>query len=132
MKIIRKIKKVIAESRLAPLFLDTDRYGKMIPNINWDPLCKQKRVLITYLDIKEASVQIMDAYEESANGTIHTNRYELFVIIKEFIDRNYCIDVCANDDVKAQRYLIKNRYDIVFGMGENGKTWKCDNCGSRF
>lgn len=20
----------------------------------------------------------------------------------------------------------------VFGMGENGKTWKCDNCGSRF
>lgn len=20
----------------------------------------------------------------------------------------------------------------VFGMGDNGKTWKCDNCGSRF
>ena len=54
------------------------------------------------------------------------------------IDINDCIPkcpICGSSSLSK----ITNTHKVakmvafgIFGMGENGKTWKCDNCGSRF
>lgn len=115
---IKQIKKAIAKSKLAPLFIETNRYGNLVPNINLDLNHKQKRVLFVYLDLFEASQQILKCYTKNESGALHTNRSEFFEIISCLIEKNYCIDVCAHDDDKAIEYIAKQEYDIVFGLGE--------------
>lgn len=115
---IKKIKRAIAESKIAALFIEDNRYGNLVPNINLDPAHDQKRVLFIYLDLFESSQQILKCYNKNESGALHTNRSEFFQIINCLIERNYCIDVCAHDDVKAIGYIEKQEYDIIFGLGE--------------
>lgn len=113
-----KIKKAIAESRLAPIFLPGKRFGNLVPNINLDTTRKQKNVLLVYLDMFEASIQISSSYQRGESGAVHTNRLELFQMIKVLIEMDFCIDVCGNDDVQAQKYIEMKEYDVIIGLGE--------------
>ncbi len=112
------LKRTIARSRFAPVFLPGNRYGNLVPNINLDVTRKQKRVLLIYLDMFEASVQISNAYRKGESGAVHTNRVELFQMIKGLIELDYCIDVCGNGDVQAKKYIDANEYDFIIGLGE--------------
>ncbi len=83
----------------------------IIANINYDTSNNQKKVLISYLDLCITA-------ENISTGKIHTNNLELYKIIQYFISRNYCIDVCACNDISALEYARKQRYDIIFGLGK--------------
>ena len=115
---LSRLKKYIAGSRFAPLFLETNRYGNIVPNINLDLTRKQKKVLIVYLDMIDASAQIASFYYKNESGAMHTNRSELFQIINCFIKLDYCIDICSYDDKKAIKYIEINEYDMIFGLGD--------------
>lgn len=113
-----KIKRAIARSRYAPIFLPDKRYGNLVPNINLDTARKQKKILLIYLDMIEAGIQISAAYQRGESGAVHTNRMELFQMVRGLIELDFCIDVCGNDDIQAKRYIEMNKYDIIIGMGE--------------
>lgn len=97
--------------------LGTNTRERFVSNINLDLTSKQKRVLIVYLDIFSSSNQIMDSVKR-ISGACHTNRFELFQIIKCFIRLDYCIDVCANYDLDAIKYIENHKYDVILGLGE--------------
>lgn len=80
-------------------------------NINYDAtINNQKKVLICYLPT--------DEYEHVTREKVyHTNKVERYQIIKSFIKKNYCIDVCHCLDEKAIGKLSSERYDVIFGMG---------------
>lgn len=90
---------------------------RFVPDINRDFTKIQKRVLIVYLDMFQASNQIHKNLKKES-GTCHTNRYEFFQIIKCFIQLDCCIDICANYDKEAINYIKEREYDIVFGLGD--------------
>lgn len=90
---------------------------RFVANINLDITKKQTRVLLIYLDMFHSSKQIQNNVDKRS-GTCHTNRYELFQIIKCFIELDCCIDVCANYDKDAVQYINNYEYDIVFGLGD--------------
>lgn len=113
-----KIKKAIAHSRFAPIFIPDNRCGRIITNINLDLTRKQKKVLLIYLDMVDAGYQVSKNSYKGNSGSIHTNRFELFQMIKCMIDMDFCIDVCAYDDVQAQKYIEKMEYDVIIGLGE--------------
>ena len=75
-------------------------------------------MLLVYIDMIEASIQIANAYSSGESGSVHTNRLELFQIIKGLIELDFCIDVCGNDDIQAQGYIETNEYDLIIGLGE--------------
>lgn len=83
----------------------------IVNNINYHD-DKQKRVLISYLDLIRTEQELCE------KGAVHTNRLELYQIIRYFIACDYIVDVCANYDLKALENIRKHKYDIVFGMGE--------------
>ena len=84
----------------------------IVCNINYQDEKKQKRVLISYLDLIKTDSELCE------EGAVHTNRLELFQIIRYFIEQDYIVDVCANYDVDAVEIIRKHKYDIVFGLGE--------------
>lgn len=91
---------------------DTIIFGEhIVNNINYHD-DKQKRVLISYLDLTKTD------YELCEKGAVHTNRLELYQIIRYFITRDYIVDVCANYDLDALKNIRKHKYDVVFGLGE--------------
>ncbi len=115
---LKKLKKYIAESRFAPLFIETNKYGNIVSNINLNLTKKQKHVLLVYLDMTEAGIQLASYYSKNENGALHTNRSELFQIINIFIQMDYCIDVCAHSDKRALEYIKMRQYDVIFGLGD--------------
>lgn len=84
----------------------------IVNNINYHDEENQKRVLIIYLDLIKTDSELCE------DGAVHTNRLELFQIIRYFIKCDYIIDVCANYDLDAVENIRKHKYDIVFGLGE--------------
>ena len=91
---------------------DTIIFGEhIVNNINYHD-DNQKRVLISYLDL------IKTDYELCEKGAVHTNRLELYRIIRYFITRDYIVDICASYDLDALRIIRKHKYDVVFGLGE--------------
>ncbi|MBR3602261.1 MAG: glycosyltransferase [Lachnospiraceae bacterium] len=84
----------------------------IVNNINYHDEENQKRVLIVYLDLIKTDSELCE------EGAVHTNRLELFQIIRYFIKCDYIIDVCANYDLDAVENIRKHKYDIVFGLGE--------------
>lgn len=113
-----KLKKKIANSRIAPLFIPDNRCGRIISNINLDLTRSQKRVLLVYIDMIDAGYQVLQDDCQGNSGSIHTNRYELFQMVRSMIELDFCIDVCACDDIQAQKYIEEREYDIIIGLGE--------------
>ncbi|HAP22267.1 MAG TPA: hypothetical protein DCR27_13450 [Lachnospiraceae bacterium] len=83
---------------------------KFIANINWDPSKKQQRVLVSYLDFGWVGERITE-------GATHTNLFELYPIIRYFLQRDYVLDICGCNDADAITSARKHDYDVVFGFG---------------
>lgn len=84
--------------------------GVLIQNINWNPLDeKQPRVLISYV----ADPFVFDFTNQIKN----TRGIECAVILKEFINKGYCVDLIDNYFVKPIDLLISKKYDLIFGFG---------------
>lgn len=50
------------------------------------------------------------------------------------VDKPHC-PICNSTDlskISATKKAAKIAAFGIFGMGDNGKTWKCNNCGSKF
>jgi Glycosyltransferase len=81
-----------------------------IQNINWDPTAKeQPRVLISY---------ITDPLINKGNKIRSTRGIECALIIKEFINNGYCVDVIDSRDIKNILMLRSKKYQILFGFGD--------------
>lgn len=82
----------------------------MQENINLD-LCNptQKRVLISYLSLM--------AYD--FDKVQHASYYHANQIVRYFITRGYCVDVCGLEDQIAYNKLKDSKYDVIFGFGPN-------------
>lgn len=117
-KMFDELKKKIANSRFAPLFIPDNRYGRIVSNINLDLTKNQKKLLLVYIDMVDAGYQVQWDIHQGNSGSIHTNRYELFQMIRSMIELDFCVDVCAHDDIQAQKYIQNREYDIIIGLGE--------------
>lgn len=86
-------------------------------NVNLD-LCNpnQKRVLISYITLTGF---------DFANVK-HASFYHLNQILRYFISKDYCIDLCRLDDMGAYQRLKKTKYDVIFGFGPVYKEF-CKN-----
>lgn len=83
----------------------------VLRNINLDLTHTQKRILISYLDYRRV--------DNALNGTLpHTNMAEFIQIIKEFINRNFVIDICGHNCIDGFEDISNVKYDYIFGMGE--------------
>ena len=91
--------------------MDLRPLERFVPDINLNCMEDQKRVLIAYVDYFRASRDV-------AAGALHPNRYELFQIIRCFIQMEYVIDVCACSNEEALEYIANKKYDVIFGMGK--------------
>lgn len=104
--------KLILESkwlRKPMLKLAIHFYPKIQKNINKDLINpRQKRVLISYMPLGQIDF----------NNVSHAMYLHINQIIKYFIDKEYCIDICACNDINAYNEVKDNRYDILFGFGE--------------
>lgn len=83
----------------------------IVNNINFHDE-KQKRVLISYLDLIRTNGELCE------KGALHTNRLEMYQIIRYFIERDYIVDICASYDLNALENIKKHKYDVVFGLGD--------------
>ena len=104
-----KIKKLIKKLILARM--DVNPLDRFVPDINLDCTRKQKRVLVAYIDFFRASRDV-------ESGSVHTNRFELFQIIRCFIKMGYVIDVCSCEEKEALPIIRNKKYNVIFGMGE--------------
>lgn len=125
-KVFEQIKKKIATGKFGAFFVETSKYGNLIPNINLDLSHQQKKILLVYLDMFEASKQVASSYLKNESGAMHTNRFEMFQMIKSLIDLDFCIDVCGNDDLRVIEYIKTQDYDIIIGLGEVFR-WATEN-----
>lgn len=113
-----RIKKIIMENKILMFWRLRDNYGNLVPNVNLDLLQPQKRVLFIYLDYYEANQQVLKASEKKNSGALHTNRREFFQIIHILIKQNFCVDICAHDDIEAIKYIKQQEYDYILGLGK--------------
>ena len=111
--IVRVCNKIEQFAEKTKVYLGEDKKSldpHIVANINFNASGKQKKILISYLDFI--------ATAENINARrIHTNNLELYKIIQYFIKRNYCLDVCACNDMKSLQYIENQKYDIVLGLG---------------
>jgi len=79
-------------------------------NINIDPANEgQKRALISYItDPLETNLETFDK---------HTNVLECAQIIKTFIDMGFCIDLAHCQDERNLPAVLRQEYDVIFGLG---------------
>ncbi len=115
MNVVNKIKEAFRVLSGHDICFSGDPYPVM--NINYKPWTKQKKILVSYLDLKHSSWDLQ-RQQMNVSGTIHTNRAELFAIISALIELDYCIDVVLHGDVWGFEKVLKNRdYDVIFGLG---------------
>lgn len=115
MNIKKKVKDIIKENIFPALWSRClPRYQKMpewhfYQNINLDTLNpKQPHILISY---------IMAPFLASEKAVRHTNMREALVIVRNFIQAGYAIDI-ADCQSKFMLPLLQNkRYDVIFGFG---------------
>ena len=53
---------------------------------------------------------------------------------RELLNKPKC-PICNSTNlskITATKKIVKIAAFGIFGMGDNGKTWKCNNCGSKF
>lgn len=117
----KKIRKIVL--RVCELMEETSVYFRrkcgekatngehIVNNINYHNE-NQKRVLISYLDLIKTDQELCE------KGAVHTNRLELYQIIRYFIIRDYIVDVCASYDLSSLENIRRHKYDVVFGLGE--------------
>lgn len=121
--------------------------------------CKTQPIITTTTDTQycfmtaEEREKWMDFMREKY--TLHSNIFdeELYKqILNEDFENNLEIELEKRKETENQKFQIKcpicNSTNLskisttkkaakivafgIFGMGDNGKTWKCNNCGSKF
>lgn len=87
-------------------------------NINYDATdVYQKRVLICYLNI------INEDFDKSSHG----NYYHMNQMIHYFVSRDFCVDICGCNEIRALPYLNNHKYAIIIGFGEVFKHYLVQN-----
>lgn len=114
---LSKLKKRIADTRWGKIMLDLEQ-PHIITNINYNPTDVQKKILLIYLDYGSVTKEISEFKRRTDSGSLHTNRYELFVILHVFSELNYVVDVCGNNDESAIEYIKSQKYDYIIGLGD--------------
>lgn len=79
-------------------------------NINYDITKKQKRVAISYVHYS-----MIQSLSSEIN---HPQLLEVNQIIKEFINRDYCIDLFNCKELLALEKIKQTQYDVVFGLSD--------------
>lgn len=97
------------KSRLNKLLQQHANVDNIIYNVNWDPCTHQKRALISYINYN---------LKNPLNGTLHhTSLIDSSLIIKAFINSDYCIDIVDCLDTNTEKLLGNRKYDVIFGFG---------------
>lgn len=94
--------------------LEKNLVGKIrtpfVKNINLDLTKNQKRVLISYVDYFSTA---------NLNNKIgHTNLLESIQIINSFKEFDYIIDVVHCNSLESLKFLVCEKYDVIFGFGK--------------
>lgn len=80
-------------------------------NINYNGLCKQKRLAFVYRDI-------IFSNQINFKNLNHVNILHEFQMLNVFIEQNYIIDLYSCSQYTPQ-ILKKDSYDIIIGFGHN-------------
>lgn len=99
-------------------FYQTTSPKGFVPNINFNYVYEQKRVLLSY-----SSCSFSYDYP---SVLYHSNSKEITQFIKILIDLDFCIDVIDCDHPFPNKIIKKKKYDVVIGFGEPYK-WACLN-----
>ena len=112
--LISKLRAMV-KNRLRPLYNYLQKWFAqegLYQNINYNPLCKQKRALISYI-----TYPFNHSYEERIG---HTSNIEIAVIVKTFIDMDCVVDVIHCENNTDINKIAAKKYDYIFGFG---KPW---------
>lgn len=82
----------------------------MVLNINKDLTRKQKTIAISYINNSMCSNLDKDIY--------HSQVLEVNQIIKEFINRDFAIDLIHCKELNSLEFIKHKTYDVVFGLGD--------------
>lgn len=82
----------------------------MVLNINKDLTKKQKSIAISYINNSMCNNLDKDIY--------HSQLLEVNQIIKEFINRDYVIDLIHCNEINSLEFIKYKNYDVVFGLGD--------------
>lgn len=82
----------------------------IVLNINNDLCRNQKKVAIVYIDNNFKTI-----FEKQV---FHSQVLEMNQIVKEFINRDYCIDIINCHEELALEIIKDNKYDVIFGLSD--------------
>ncbi len=86
------------------------RMNICIENINLNLITNQKRVLYVYLENQFLGYD--------SDKVFATNILESSIILKNFIEKDYVVDVINFDDLISFKKLSNKKYDLIFGLGK--------------
>lgn len=91
--------------------IDPRRSENIVLGINQDHLREQKKILVAYLDYGRTAYSLRYA-------NTHTNLQEMMQMIRVLIEMDFCIDVCACNNIEAALEMPSNYYDYILGFGD--------------
>lgn len=91
--------------------VDPRRSENIVLGINRDYLREQRKILISYLDYGRTAYSLR-------HENVHTNLQEMMQMIKVLINMDFCIDVCACNNIDAALEMPSDYYDYILGFGD--------------
>lgn len=104
---LRRLKKRLVNIKR---FYNTISPKGFVPNINFDYVDKQKKVLLSY-----SSCTFSYDYP---SVLYHSNSKEITQFIKILIDLDFCVDVIDCDHPFPNKIIGEKTYDVIIGFGE--------------
>jgi hypothetical protein len=93
------------------IFFVKKRNVNFIQNINWNPNDPyQKKVLFSYV--------FSHLFKNKKGNQAGTRETECSLMIHEFINKGYCLDLVDCRDEVNELNILNTKYDIVFGFGK--------------
>lgn len=117
------------------LFLAEDKTQEGLQLIKQLTSCDDNTAKLLWVDLKcdYGTVEnnpILKAQSELSSEEIAYNN----AVERELQNKPKC-PICQSTNlskISATKKAMKVAAFGIFGMGDNGKTWKCNNCGSKF
>lgn len=115
-------------------YIANDKMNEAINLIQKLTKCSINDAKAIWVDLKneygnETTNPFMEKCNLSPQEQAHNN-----AVAQELLNKPHC-PICNSTNlskITTTHKVAKIAAFGIFGMGDNGKTWKCNNCGSRF
>lgn len=111
-------------------FIEHNQTNDAIKYIEEYCKCSEETAKALFVDFKVDYDEIFDIPSNLSPSEIARNNAEALA----WLNKPKC-PICGSTNlskITTTKKVAKIAMFGIFGMGDNGKTWKCNNCGSKF